>query len=148
MKQNAEMILYVMCWIVLFLEKGREEKTTTITTTDCSREHTERTKECVSLSFWNTWAKHKEEMSIFFGLVSWIHTTHKQENIYVYIIYRQIKKRTNRNRKRERAIEKIVNVVDTVKYVVLNVLVIIELLVMVVMIRLLFVHDDELLDLI
>jgi hypothetical protein len=45
--------------------------------------------------------------------------------------------------------EKVINVVDNVKYVVLNVLVIIELRMMVVvMIHLIFVHDDELLDLI
>jgi hypothetical protein len=52
--------------------------------------------------------------------------------------------------KREREREKVINVVDNVEYVVLNVLVIIELLMMmvVVVIHLIFVHDDELLDLI
>jgi hypothetical protein len=66
----------------------------------------------------------------------------------MYILFTDRKERTNRDYKTRGAIETVINVVDNVKYVAVNVLVIIELLVMVVMIHLIFVHDDELLDLI
>jgi hypothetical protein len=76
------------------------------------------------------------------------YTRHTKKKIYICIYYLQTEnKRTNRDVKRERE-RKIVNVVDNVKYVVLDGLVVIELLLVVVMIHLIFVHDDELLDLI
>jgi hypothetical protein len=66
----------------------------------------------------------------------------------MYILFTDRKnKSTNRDMKRERVKEKIVNVVDNVNYVVLNVPVITELLLMAVMVHLISVHDDELLDL-
>jgi len=86
-----------------------------------------------------TYTHTQKEMSIvFWSCFLNTHDTHKEENIYMYILFTETYKPGY----------KIVNVVDNVMYVVLNVLVIIELLVMVVMIHLIFVHDDEHLDLI
>ncbi len=100
MKQNATTILYVMCWIVLFLKKGLEKKRKT----NCSREHIhthrDRTKECISLSFLNTWAKNKEKCAHIhiknehFLVLFLEYTRHTKKKIYICIYYLQTEKET------------------------------------------------------